>query len=514
MSATRRAMPFGRAGRAAAPQRGIVEALLGTIVVVGLLGTTLATVGHLSGTIALLASVGVVACAFLFLNPRLEISLAVLALYLGLLDGYLKLSTGNQLVTSARDALLYAIVAGALVRLAITRARVQLPKYTAHVVLLAGLVVVQAFNPGTPGAKAAFGGLRQQLEFVPLLFLGFALMRTERRLKAFLVLMIVIAAANSAVALVQYNMSPEQIAAWGPGYSAQVLGTGAFNGAARNFADASGDLRTRPFGLGSDSGVSGTLGWMAVAGALALIAARAGRRWVLFGAAGVLVCAVGIFASQSRSALFAGVFALVAFATLSVTSREATRAFAALLIGGLLIYAGVTTFLSNNGGNASSRFGSLRPGNIAQTIGSDRGSSLSLTPGYFMHYPLGVGLGRSGPASGFGGGISELNAENEPNLLIGEIGAVGLIVFAALWLRVVFDSIRAVRRTTTMRVRMYLAAVSAPLLAMTLIWLASSPTTSVPAAPFFWFTAGVVAWAVHAGDSAFAPNATSPRRVR
>src|SRR3954465_13842962 len=53
---------------------------------------------------------------WMFLSERYAVTLGVLLLYLGLLDGFLKLRTGSQLTTLGRDLLLYAIVGGALAR--------------------------------------------------------------------------------------------------------------------------------------------------------------------------------------------------------------------------------------------------------------------------------------------------------------------------------------------------------------------------------------------------------------
>jgi hypothetical protein len=431
---------------------------------------------------------------FLVLNPRLERNLVIFALYLGLVDGYLKLSTGSNLAPVARDVLLYSIVIGALLRLAISDQKVRLPKYTAHVALFVALVLAQTLNPATPGAKAALGGLRQHLEFVPLFFLGYVCMRTEKRLRAFLILLLVVAALNAIVAAVQYNLSPEALASWGPGYSERILGTGAFEGAARTFSDAAGASRVRPFGLGSDLGAAGVVGWSSIGAALALIALPRAPRLRIAGAIGLIFCVLAVLSAQSKAVVFIAVLVPIAFAALTVTSREATRGVVTLLVGGLLIYATVTVFLGENEGTGGSRLAGLGSGQLQSTIAQERGNSAKLIPTYAARYPLGNGLGRAGPAAGFGGGGSTLNAENEPNFLIGELGTLGLLVVLTLWVRVLVDGVRAVRRTTDTRVRLFLAALMAALLGCALSWLASTPTVSTPAGPLFWFVAGVIAW--------------------
>ena len=48
------------------------------------------------------------------LTARYELTLAVLVLYLGLADGYVKLKLNTSYATLGRDLLLYAIAFGAL----------------------------------------------------------------------------------------------------------------------------------------------------------------------------------------------------------------------------------------------------------------------------------------------------------------------------------------------------------------------------------------------------------------
>ena len=59
---------------------------------------------------------------------RTQLALALFVLYLGLLDGYLKLASGSNLVTFVRDLLLYAIVVGLLVRAIVQGKRLPLPR--------------------------------------------------------------------------------------------------------------------------------------------------------------------------------------------------------------------------------------------------------------------------------------------------------------------------------------------------------------------------------------------------
>ena len=156
------------------------------------------------GAPAILAGVAV----WMFFSEHYERTLAVLALYLGLLDGFLKLKTGSTIATLGRDVLLYAIAAGALVRVTLRRRPFQIPALTLGVIAWVAICVAEVLNPVVPSISHAVAGVRQHIEFVPLFFLGYAVMRSERRLMGLFAVMLVVAAANGVVSLVQSHLTP------------------------------------------------------------------------------------------------------------------------------------------------------------------------------------------------------------------------------------------------------------------------------------------------------------------
>ena len=61
---------------------------------------------------------------------------------------------------------------------------------------------------------------------VPLFFVGYAFLKTRARLRAFFLILLVIATANGIVGMVQLNLTPAQLASWGPGYAFRINGNG------------------------------------------------------------------------------------------------------------------------------------------------------------------------------------------------------------------------------------------------------------------------------------------------
>jgi hypothetical protein len=241
---------------------------------------------------------------WMFLSEHYERTLAVLAIYLGVLDGYLKLKTGSTIATLGRDALLYAIAAGALVRFSFSGRRVRLPTLTPLVAVWVIICFAEVLNPVVPSFSHALAGVRQHVEFVPLFFLGFAVMRTERRLMGLFALLLLVAAVNGVVGLIQSNLSPAALAAWGPGYAKEVYGLGLLTGGARTFVTATGAVHVRPPALGSDFGFGGVVAAMALPGAMVLAAAgKRYRRYLPLVLIGVILAVVGLATSQARADL-------------------------------------------------------------------------------------------------------------------------------------------------------------------------------------------------------------------
>ena len=461
--------------------------------------------------------------AWMVLTPNYALTLAALLLYLGLADGVLKLLLDNDVATLGRDVLLYSIVCGALARLAIDKRQIKLPPLTGYVLAFVVVVLVQIFNPGTDGLTRGLAATRPHLEFVPLFFFGYLIMRDQRRLRWFLLLMCVIAAANGIVGLIQFNLTPGQLAAWGPGYAELINGTGDVAG--RTFYDSATRAKfVRPFGLGADTGFGGYVGVLAIPALLALIG-TANRRWAgRLGAPLAIGIILAIVTAQTRSAVVAAVIAFLAFIGLALTRRRSGL----VLLGAVSVIAvtvGLIWTLSETDNSAAlDRYRSIAPANLIGTTTDSRGASLAILPSYLQKFPLGSGLGGVGPGRSLATTIvrdEPLNGETQFNYLVVELGIAGLIAFGALHLRLLALSGR-IRRLRDPETRLLLAGCLAPVFGIASSWVSGPISSGPPAAPYFWFVAGVAAfWLLpsargvkeHPGERAM-PQTREPTSVR
>jgi hypothetical protein len=457
---------------------------------------------------------GVLGVIALMVSSRLEVTVALLALYLLLLDGPVKLLIGSHETTAAiPNVLVFSVCAGALMRMVVRRERMVLPPLSSWVVAFVAIVAIEAFNPHTEGTLKILAGFRQQFEWLPFFFFGYLLMRSKKRFRQFFLIVSVAALANGIVATYQTGLSPAQLASWGPGYHTLMYPNGQISGAARGYS-SEGEARVRPMGLGSDSGFSGGVGLLALPFSLALLATwRSRRRWIP-----VLLCLgslLAILTGLGRVQVIAAGIAVIGFAVLaSVAGRRVTRALGAIVAVVVLALPVGALVISSLRPGTFSRYESIAPSNLAAT-GGYKESARSLLPRELSENPFGVGLGTSGPTAGFGGKSAYVHqghgvtSETEYNFLANELGAPGVLMWFILSVYIIALIARRIRRVSDGELAIILAATLAPFIGAFVAGFSGTFTVSSAMGPYFWFAIGVTAyWFVGPGR-----NAGSTRRV-
>ena len=430
-------------------------------------------------------------------SARYEVTLTILALYLGLVDGVVKLETANQLASSLRDVMIVAICLGAVVRMIVRREKVRLPPLSGWVIAFAVLVLVEAFNPNTHGVFKILGGFRQQLEWLPFFFFGYVLMRSREHFRKFFLILAVVALVNGGVSTIQTQLTPAQLSKWGPGYEQRITGVGV---SARTYVDSEGTSRVRPVALGSDIGFGGFVGVLALPGLLALIGTVSLRhRWMV----GVLClgAVLAVATSLQREAVLGAVIAVVAFAVLSASAgRRAMHMLTGLLVVTTVAFALALVLVSDAGSEVFSRYESITPSKAATTSVNYREKTLAQIPSDIKNYPLGAGLSIAGAGAGFGGAAGTVvegqraTAESQYNYVTLELGLPGLLLWVALSISVIVLAVRGLLRIADKELRLSLAAVIAVVIAYTIMGFVGPTMSSLPFGPFFWFAVGIAAY--------------------
>jgi hypothetical protein len=444
---------------------------------------------------AIVAVLGVVA---LMASDRLEVTVAIVAFYLLLLDGPVKLLLGEREETSSLpNVLILAICAGALMRLVVRRQRVTMPPLSSWVLGFVGIVAVEAFNPHTEGILKILAGFREQLEWMPFFFFGYLLMRSKKRFRQLFLILGVAALANGVVSAYQTRLSPAQMASWGPGYYKLIH---PIAGTSRVYT-SEGEARVRPTGLGSDEGFGAGVGQIALPFCLALLATwRRRRRWLP-----VLLCLgalLAIITGLGRSQVIGGAISVLAFAALaSLAGRHVSRrALGAILTVGLLAIPSVVALTVVLRHGTFSRYESIAGTKVVEAPGYKEGAR-ALLPNELSVNPFGVGLGTSGTTSGVGGKSSyvalqyrAISDETEYNVLANEVGIPGVVMWFAMSVYVMGLAALGVRRVRDDGLALYLAGALAPFLALFIGGFSGALNSSAVAGPYFWFAIGIVAY--------------------
>jgi O-Antigen ligase len=417
-------------------------------------------------------------------------ALGCVVVYMGLIDGILKLKAGGELASLGRDVLLYAVIAGIAFR---WRGSLKLPELGAWVLAWTAVILVQLGHPDNGTALHSVASLRQHLEFVPLFFVGYVALRSHSSLNTLFALLLAVAAVNGAVGAYQGTLTPDQLASWGSGYDGLLSGeTGA---SPREFEGADGEARIRPPGLGSDMGFAGILGATAIPGGIALLLTYRRRRWPLaLVAIGLIGALVGVLTSQSRSAVITAVVAVLAMLGLMAVGRQAKRSLVGFGVAAALACLTVMV-ISSHDEHAFHRYKSITPARAASTTFESRAGTWEEIPAYITTIPFGAGIGSAGPATGLWDDRElDWNAESQFNFLLVEAGIPGLVTFLAFQAALFWAIVSGLRRVRDPRTIVLLAGVAAPLFGYAVNWLVGINTTSTPNSAYLWLAAGVIAY--------------------
>jgi hypothetical protein len=458
------------------------------------IGTTIA-LPHESLLFVLALIAGAIAIVALIVSSRLDVTVTLLILYLGLLDGPVKLLFSNREATAGiEDVLIVAICLGALMRMAVRKERLRMPPLSGWVLAWVVLVLVNAFNPRTEGIAHVLGGFRNQLAFVPFFFFGYALIRSKRRFRQLFLMIGVLALAGGAVAAYQTELSPAQLASWGPGYHALIYPT---LGSGRVYF-SEGEARVRPPGLGSEAGASGSIGHVALPMCLALVAiTRRRKRWI----AGALCLGalVAVIVGLGRTQLIGTGLGVIAFAVLSsLSGRNAPKAIGALLAIAVLAIPTGAILVSTLRSGTFKRYETI---GLNQETTLHKESSWSKIPKIVAGSPLGYGLGNSGSVANFGGSANNnlleghgLTSETQYNVLVKELGLPGLILWPLMSIYVSFLILRRMRLIRDPELAICLAGALAAFITLPIEGFTGFLNGSADTGAYFWFAIGVAAY--------------------
>ncbi len=425
------------------------------------------------------------------------------------LDGTIRgLLHSDPVSIVARDIVLAVIVTGwGAQRIQNRQADpIRVPPGTLLVALFTINCLLQVFNPFAVGIVQSLGGLKLHLSAIPLLFLGYDVIRRPSQVKHLFLFLTLLTLIMGCVSYVQYAQGPSWT--WAHflgtqeaiGSNLSAMGQGEVRGMTTTF---------KPPGTSTGGGAAGAYIGMIfpLAFVLPLLSGKlrfpAAARAAL--AALLLAFIVFIFINAVRSALviaFCGILlcGLLAGGTLRVRLLAAIAACLALGSLAFTVSQGVSQ------GGVTNRFASTFSDPV-DALHKDRRTFFDDAAFIVTHSPLGVGLGRVGAA---GGRLGSGGAESDPGFavfseaylgsIMYETGIMGGLLITALALSFIGRCLGYLGRQTNSDDKLLLTAITALFVITFANFFVTPILLGPPGSILFWLLGG-------AALRAFAPKA-------
>lgn len=300
---------------------------------------------------------------------------------------------------------------------------IRVPPGTLLVALFTINCLLQVFNPFSAGLVQSIGGLKLHLSAIPLLFLGYDVIRRPGQVRSLFLFLTLLTLIMGCVSYIQYARGPSWTWAHFPG-SKEVIGAnlgttrqGEVRGMTTTFKPAG--TTTGGGGAGAYTGIIFPLAFV-----LPLLSGR--LRFPRNARAGLvallLAFIVFIFINAVRSALVSA-FCGILLCGLLAGGKLRVRLLAAITI--CMVLGGIAFSVSQgiSQGGVTSRFASTFA-DPADALHKDRRTFFDDAVFIVTNSPIGVGLGRVGGAGGRLG-----TAGNDPGFTVFSEAYLGAIMY-------------------------------------------------------------------------------------
>lgn len=182
--------------------------------------------GHVSVTWLIPAGLLLLVASFVWWRQAVYLVFALL-----LVEGFFRNLLNTPYVLLAKDAVLAIIYLRLLVDALLHRRNPFRPStLNLPLAVFSGIAIVQIFNPNS-SIPVGLVGLQTLLFNVPLLYVAYAMFRTQAEVYRFLLFLLVTAGPLCALGIMQFIQGPQAYAALGPAFShATFVTTGVTNG--------------------------------------------------------------------------------------------------------------------------------------------------------------------------------------------------------------------------------------------------------------------------------------------
>ena len=439
---------------------------------------------------------GYVAGIPLLLSANYDRSIMLLFVFASV-AGILKYKTDfNPIIHVTVDIMMGLICAGWLIRHMFNPGPLAKTPMGKLIGVFVFLCVIQIFNPLGYSYFASVAALKMHIFTIPLFFFGYHCFRSSEQFKRYALWFGAIGLTMSYFSIDQYQKGPEQMKQEMPEYAYMID----FN----TWQDAEGVSYFRPMSTTSNPG--GAAGWMQCFIPIILAVfmfKNVGRRTKLVLGA-ILVILVGtLLISLIRQMTMVTIGCLMVILVAQFCSGRISRGVGSLSGALLMLIAGwqIATFISGDDviqGNSLDLFT-----NPVESYMENRGVHMTYLDVTARYYPLGAGLGRTGPAAAkfreemyaykeLHGGPLAMTSENYFLVMIAETGIPGTIVITLIAVIFLVRGLKIYLSTRDDDLKWVAIACWAVLSSIFFVFFGGPALVTPPLNLFFWFLGGIL----------------------
>lgn len=376
--------------------------------------------------------------------------------------------------------------------------------------LFVTVCLLQLFNPYTFSYVASIAALKMHICMIPLFFFGYHYCRSIDQIRQWMIVFAIIGVLMSLVAISQFEKGPDQMKAEMPEYSGMID--------SNTWQDDTGKSFFRPMSTTSNAGGAST--WMqciiplTIAVCMSKIATKRLKAFLI----GVLIiCLLTLLISLIRqmfivTAAGLGLMFLLQFKLQKIGKTLVVSIFVLAVAFSSYLLAGNVT--GNSGIIRGFLDDVVNP--VASFQNDNRSRMLNLIAQVAEVYPLGAGLGRTGPAamkfaeentkfqtehgsvhwrSLMDKGVlvpGIMPGENYFLVMISETGIPGTLLITLITVLLLVKGFKAFKTLQDDGLRWYAAGILGVLFSIFVVFFGGPALVTTPLNLFFWFMGGVL----------------------
>ena len=380
--------------------------------------------------------------------------------------------------------------------------------------LLIGLFIIvcllQIFNPYTFSYIASFASLKMHIFMIPLFFFGYHYCRSIDQIRQWSIVFAVIGIIMSLVAISQFEKGPDQMKVEMPEYSGMID--------SNTWQDEKGKSFFRPMSTTSNAGGASTWMQCIIPLTIAVCMSRINSKGVrAFLTAALIICILTLLISLIRQMFIVTAAGIGMMFLLQFNLRRLRKNLAvSIIVLGVVLSSYFMAGNVTGNTNIIKKFLDDVVNPVASFKADNRSEMLQLVFQIAEYYPLGAGLGRTGPAAEkfaeenmqfqmdhgraygrilYNRGVNVpgmMPGENYFLVMISETGIPGALLITLITVLLLLKGFKAFKAIQDEGLRWYAAGIMGVLFSIFVVFFGGPALVTAPLNLFFWFLGGVL----------------------